>query len=108
MSDPTPKRAWANSSLLAGLAWIVLAALPVPGTTLAGLPFGAYAIFAGLFSQRERRQAGDRTGARRAGWGVGLGCAGFVIAVALDLIVVGVVVAGVVAAIRAASGVHLR
>ncbi len=104
----TPKRAWANSSLLAGLAWIVLVALPVPGTTLLGLPLGVYAIFGGLFSHRERWQAGDRTGARRARWGVGLGCLGFVIAVALDLIVVGVVVAGVVAAIHAAAGAHVR
>ena len=108
MSSPSPKRAWANSSLLAGLAWIVLAALPVPGTTLLGLPLGVYAIFGGLFSHRERWQAGDRTGARRARWGVGLGCVGFVIAVTLDLIVVGVVVAGVVAAIYAAAGAHVR
>lgn len=85
-----------------------MAALPVPGTTVLGLPFGVYAIFAGLFSHRERRQAGDRTGARRARWGVGLGCVGFVMAVALDLIVAGVVLAGVIAAIHAASGVHLR
>jgi len=107
MSEPAPRRAWANSSLLAGLAWIVLAAAPVPGTTLLGLPFGVYAIFAGLFSHRERWTAGDRTGARRARWGVGLGCVGFVIAVALDVIVVGVVLAGVIAAIRAAAGVHV-
>jgi len=106
MSEPAPHRAWANSSVLAGLAWIVLAAAPVPGTTLLGLPFGVHAIFAGLFSHRERRTAGDRTGARRARWGVGLGCVGFVIAVALDVIVVGVVLAGVIAAIRAAAGVH--
>ena len=81
MSSPSPKRAWANSSLAAGLLWIVLAALPVPGTTLLGLPFGVYAIFGGLFSHRERWQAGDRTGARRARWGVGLGCVGVVFAV---------------------------
>ena len=42
------------------------------------------------------------------GVGVGLGCLGFVVAVALDLIVVGVVLAAVVAAIRAGAGVHLR
>ena len=112
MSAPNPNRAWANSSLLAGLAWIVLAALPVPGTTLLGLPLGVYAIFGGLFSHRERWQAGDRTGARRARWGVGLGCVGFVIAVALDVIVAGVVaaavVAAVVAAIHAAAGGHGR
>jgi hypothetical protein len=107
MSEPAPHRAWANPSVLAGLAWIVLAAAPVPGTTLLGLPFGMYAIFAGLFSHRERRTAGDRTGARRARWGVGLGCVGFVIAVALDVIVVGVVLVGVIAAIRAATGVHV-
>ena len=107
MSEPAPHRAWANSSVLAGLAWIILAALPVPGTTMLGLPLGVYAILAGLFSHRERRAAGDRTGARRARWGVGLGCLGFVIAVALDLIVVAVVLAGVVAALRAA-GVHVR
>jgi hypothetical protein len=108
MSESHPTRAWANSSLAAGLAWVVLAVLPVPGTTTLGLPFGVYAIFAGLFSHRERRAAGDRTGARRARWGVGLGCVGFVIAVTLDLIVAGVVLAALIAALRAAWGVHFR
>jgi hypothetical protein len=106
--ESSPQRSWANSSLAAGIAWVVLAVLPVPGTTTLGLPFGVYAIFAGLFSHAERRTAGDRTGARRARWGVGLGCLGFLIAVALDLIVAGVVLAAVIAAIRAAWGVHFR
>jgi hypothetical protein len=112
MSQPSPepslRRAWANSSLAAGLAWVVLVILPVPGTTVLGLPFGVYAFWAGLLSQRERRAAGDRTGAHRAGWGVGLSCVGFVIAVALDVFVVVVVLVGVLAAIRAAWGVHFR
>jgi hypothetical protein len=103
-----PNRVWANSTIAAGIAWIILAAIPVPGTTVLGLPFGVYAIFAGLFSHGERWRAGDRTGARRARWGVGLGCLGFIIAVALDAIVVALVLGGVIAAIRVALGVHLR
>ena len=108
MSETSQRRVWANSTLAAGLVWVVLAALPVPGTTTLGLPFGVYAIFAGLFSHRERRAAGDGTGARRARWGVGLGCVGFLIALVLDLIVASVILAGVIAAVRAALGVHLR
>ena len=106
--EPVPGRAWANSTLAAGIAWIILAALPVPGTTVLGLPFGVYAIFAGLFSHSERRRMGDRTGARRARWGVGLGCVGFLIALALDALVVALILGGVIAAIRVALGVHLR
>ncbi len=112
MSPPTApsttSRVWANSTLAAAIFWLVLAALPVPGTTTLGLPFGVYAIFAGLFSHQERRRAGDRVGARRARWGVGLGCVGFIIAVALDVIVAGVVLAGLIAAIRAVLGIHFR
>ena len=112
MLQPSPesssRRRWANSSLAAGVAWVVLAILPVPGTTLLGLPFGVYAFWAGLFSQRERRAAGDHTGAYRAGWGVGLSCVGSVIALALYVATAAVVLAGVVAAIRAVSGVHWR
>jgi len=106
--EPALGRAWANSTIAAGIAWIILAALPVPGTTVLGLPFGVYAIFAGLFSHSERRRFGDRTGARRARWGVGLGCVGFIIAVALDAIVVALILGGLIAAIRVALGVHLR
>ena len=107
-TEPALGRAWANSTVAAGIAWIILAAAPVPGTTVLGLPFGVYAIFAGLFSHSERRRVGDRTGARRARWGVGLGCVGFVIAVALDALVVALILGGVIAAIRVALGVHLR
>jgi hypothetical protein len=103
-----PRRHWANSSLLAGLAWVVLAILPVPGTTVLGVPFGIYAFWTGLLSQRERRAAGDRTGALRAGWGVGLSCVGSVIATVFYVVTATVVLAGVIAAIRAAWGVHLR
>ena len=102
------RRVWANSSLLAALIWLVMAVLPVPGTTTLGLPFGAYAILGGWLSHRERRAAGDKIGAGRARWSVGLGCIGFIVAFALDLIVAGVVLAAVIAAVRAALGVHLR
>ena len=104
---PAPNRLWANSSLAAAIVWIILAILPVPGTTLLGLPFGGYAVLAGIFSHFERRAAGDRVGAYRAGWGAGLGCAGFVLAFALDVIVAGVVLTALVAAARLALGVHL-
>ena len=107
MSESVPHRAWANSSLAAALLWIVLAALPVPGTTLLGVPFGLYAIGAGLYSLFERRAARDRVGTRRARWGVGLGCVGFIIGFALDLVVAGTLVAALVAGVHALWGVHL-
>jgi hypothetical protein len=103
-----PRRLWANTSLAAAVVWIILAILPVPGTTLVGVPFGGYAILAGIVCHFERRAAGDRTGARRAGWGAGLGCVGFVLAFALDILVAGAVITALVAAARVASGVHLR
>ncbi len=108
MSEPSPQRVWANSSLAAAILWDVLAALPVPGTTALGLPFGLYAVSAGLLSWRERRSAGDRTGAHRARWGLGLGCVGFLVAAALELFVAGVLLAAGIAAVRAALGVHWR
>ena len=107
MSVPTANRLWATSSLVAALVWLVFAVLPVPGTTVLGLPFGFYAVITGLSSFWDRRKARDRVGARRAGWGVGLGCAGFVIGFALDFLLAGAIVAALIAAIRVALGVHL-
>ncbi len=103
-----PRRAWANTSLAAAILWIALAILPVPGTTLIGLPLGFYAVVVGAISFWERRSARDRTGARRAGWGAGLGCVGFILAFALDAVVAGIVAAALAAGILAALGVHLR
>jgi hypothetical protein len=80
MSDltPAPRRAWATSSLIAGVVWMILAVSPTFLTTLLGLPFAGYALVVGWLSRRHSRRAGDHAGVRRAGWGVGLGCAGFV------------------------------
>jgi hypothetical protein len=108
LTEPNQRRTWANSSLAAALLWLVLAALPVPGTTLLGLPFGFYAVLAGIFGHFERRAVGDRVGARRARWGAGLGCLGFVVAFTLEIVVAGAIMAAVVAGVHALLGVHLR
>ncbi len=79
---PQPARAgldrWAISSLAAGVIWLVLAVAPTFVTTLAGLPFAAYAFVVGGLCLRRCRGAGDKPGARLAGWSLGLGCAGFI------------------------------
>lgn len=80
-------RRWALSSLVAGGVWLVLVVAPTMVTTLIGLPFGAYALVVGWLSLDRCRRAADRSGARLAGWGVGLGCAGFVWQVVYVLLV---------------------
>ena len=94
----------ATSALASGIIWLVLALAPVPGTTLLGLPFGAYAIVRGWLSARERRAAGDRGGARRARWGIGLGCAGFFYLTAFYIIAGGLLIAGFVTALHLLPG----
>ena len=91
-------RRWALSSLVAGGVWLVLALAPTVLTTLAGLPFGVYALAVGWLSLSRCRRAADRSGARLAGWGVGLGCAGFVWQ-ALYVVVAGSLLAASVAAL---------
>ena len=95
-SAPTGLRRWALSSLLAGGVWLILAVAPTMVTTLIGLPFGLYALVVGGLSLVRSRRAAYASGARLAGWGVGLGCAGFVWQV-LYLIIVGSLLAASVA-----------
>ena len=97
-STQTGLRRWALSSVAAGVVWLVLAVAPTLFTTLAGLPFGAYALVVGWLSLSRCKQAADRSGARLARWGVGLGCAGFVWQV-LYVMVVGSLLAASIAAI---------
>ena len=99
---PVPRRAWATSSLVAGVVWVLLAVSPTIVTTLLGLPFAGYALVVGWLSRRHSLRAGDGPGARRAGWGVGLGCAGFVYAVVANLIVGGIVLAALFALAKTA------
>jgi hypothetical protein len=96
-SAQTGCRRWALSSLVAGGVWLVLAVAPTFVTTLIGLPFGVYALAAGWLSLSRCRQAADRPGARLAGWGLGLGCAGFVWQVLYVTIVGSLLVASVAA-----------
>jgi hypothetical protein len=91
-------RRLALSSLVAGGVWLALAVAPTMLTTLIGLPFGVYALAAGWLSLVRSKQAADRIGARLAGWGVGLGCAGFLWQV-LYLAIVGSLLAASVAAL---------
>lgn len=106
LSAPAPRRQWATSTLVAGLVWVILAIAPIPGTTLLGLPFAAYSIVVGVLSARERRLAGDAGGMWRARLGAGLGCAGLLYAVAFDLILTVVLLAGLWALIHTALGIH--
>jgi hypothetical protein len=97
---PAPRRAWATSSLVAGVVWVILAVSPTFITTLLGLPFAGYALAVGWLSRGPSLRAGDSTGARRAGWGVGLGCAGFVYLLVVNLILSGLIVAGLFALVK--------
>ena len=96
-------RAWATSTVWAGLAWVLLAILPVPGTSLLGVPVSLYALLGGWVSAREGRAAGDRVAVRRARWGMALGCAGYVWLGAFFTIAGAAIVAGLIAAYRAAG-----
>ncbi len=91
-------RRLALSSLVAGGVWLALAVAPTMLTTLIGLPFGVYALAVGWLGLVRSKRADDRFGARLAGWGVGLGCAGFVWQV-LYLAIVGGLLAASVAAL---------
>jgi len=78
--------------------WLALAVAPTVLTTLIGLPFGVYALAVGWLGLLRSKRAADRFGTRLAGWGVGLGCAGFVWQV-LYLAIVGGLLAASVAAL---------
>ena len=97
---PAPRRAWATSSLVAGVVWVILAVSPTFITTLLGLPFAGYALVVGWLSRRHSLRAGDGPGARRAGWGLGLGCAGFVYLLVVNLILGGLIVTGLFALVK--------
>ncbi len=95
-------RRLALSSLVAGGVWLALAVAPTMLTTFVGLPFGVYALAAGWLGFARSKRAADRMGVRLAGWGVGLGCAGFVWQ-ALYLAIVGGLLAASVAALLSSS-----
>ena len=99
-AEAPARRAWATSSLVAGVVWVILAVAPTSVTTLLGLPFAGYALVVGWLSRRHSLQTGDRSGARRAGWGVGLGCAGFVYVVVANLIVGGLILAALFTVVK--------
>jgi hypothetical protein len=102
----TPQRAarrWALSSLVAGAVWLVLAVAPTFLTTLLGLPFAAYAFGMGWVSGRRCRRMGDANGARLAGWGIGLGCAGFVWVTLFSLVAGGLLIAALLAFFKTIS-----
>jgi len=98
----SPARAWASTTIWAGAIWIVLAMLPVPVTTLIGIPFAVYALLGGLAAASQGRAHADDLAVRRARWGMRLGCAGFVYLTLFYLIAGGVILAGLIAALNAA------
>jgi hypothetical protein len=77
--------------------------VPLPFTTFLGVPVSLYALLGGLVSAREGRAAGDRVAVRRAWWGMGLGCAGYLYLSAFFVIAGAVIIAGLLAALRAAG-----
>jgi hypothetical protein len=87
---------WAVSSLIAGLIWVALALLPIPFTTALGLPFAGYAVIVGWLSRRRSQPASNRA----ALWGLGLGCGGLVYAIVINLILGGLLVAGLIGLVR--------
>jgi hypothetical protein len=95
-------RGWAATTVWAGLLWLVLAAAPIPGTTLLGLPLSLYALLGGWLAAREGQAAGDRLAVRRGRWGVALGCLGYVYLAAFFLAAGAAIAAGLLAAVRAA------
>ena len=97
---PIYRRGWATSSLIAGLLWVILAVLPIPLTTPLGLPFAGYAIVVGAVSLRYSLRVRDSAGAWRAGWGAGLGCAGFVYLLIVYVIVAAMLLGGVAAVLN--------
>ena len=98
------RRAWATSSLVAGVVWVILAVSPTIFTTLLGLPFAAYALVVGWLSRRHSLRIGDRSGARRAGWGVGLGCGGLIYVTIVNLVLAGVLLTALFAILRPLVG----
>ena len=99
----SPVRGWATSTVWAGALWIVCAVLPIPGTTLLGLPLSLYAIVGGFITAWLGGNDGDRAAMRRGRWGLGLGCAGYVYLIAFFTLAGGLLLAGVIAAWRAAG-----
>jgi hypothetical protein len=93
LSTPTA-RLWAASSLTAGLIWLLLAIMPIPFTTLLGLPFAGWAIAVGWWSRQASKRQGDAPGRRQAGWGVGLGCAGLTYVVVINTILASLLITG--------------
>ena len=101
LSAQSGLRRWALSSLVAGAMWLVLAVAPTVVTTVIGLPFAAYALVVGGVSLSRSKRAFDKSGARLAQWGIGLGCAGFVWTVLYYVLLGGVVIASLIALVRA-------
>ncbi len=97
---PVPRRAWATSSLVAGVVWVILAVSPTFVTTLLGLPFAGYALVVGWLSRRHSLRTGDPSGARRAGWGVGLGCGGLIYVTIVNFILAGVLITALFAVLK--------
>jgi len=64
MDDPKPPntaRRWAIAGLIPACIWLVLAMLPIPGTTLLGLPFLVIALIGSavaLYLRWERKASG--------------------------------------------------
>ncbi len=80
MSEPKPSntaRRWAIAGLIIACVWVIFALLPVPGTTLMGLPFLLLALVAtavALYLRWERKSRGVLVWAVSALGISGFGC----------------------------------
>lgn len=74
---------WAIASLLCGvlgLAFALTAPIPfVPVISIFNWPLGLAAILAGWAGRRQADAAGDSAAAKWVGWGIRLGCAGWIV-----------------------------
>ncbi|MBI3363043.1 MAG: hypothetical protein HY023_18225 [Chloroflexi bacterium] len=78
-----PESGWARTSFITGLIGFLLSlTAPVPFIPLISwlaLPLGLVALAAGWVARRRARLIDDHTSHRRAGWGMALGCLGWII-----------------------------
>lgn len=91
-TQPPNYRWWTWSTIVSGALWIVFSAAPTVLTTAMGVPFALYALIGGWYLRHLSLRQNDLGSARRATWGISLGCVGcaWQVAVWAFLAVVGV------------------
>ncbi len=95
---------WAWASFLSGLSGCLLAATAfvpfIVGVSLLAWPLGFVALAAGWVGRRRARAASDWANGRRAGWGMALGCLGWIVEGLAFVVVIGLLAALLIRALR--------